>query len=159
MAALMRFRNDPVTAGLGALRERRPIVCDIRMVQTGILKQGHRSEVLCALDQGVHLARQQGITRTSAGFLALDHLLDAAIVVIGNAPSALRMVCRLSEQGCSPALVIGVPVGFVNAAEAKEELRRLPVPSITTEGTRGGTPVAVASMNELITIFSETNGR
>jgi precorrin-8X/cobalt-precorrin-8 methylmutase len=74
--------------------------------------------------------------------------------VIGNAPSALLVVCDLIRQGSRPALVIGIPVGFVNAAESKEVLRTLDVPSISTEGTRGGTPVAVAALNEIITIFA-----
>ena len=64
--------------------------------------------------------------------------------------------CELIREGIvRPALVIGTPVGFVNAAESKEELRALPVPSISNEGTRGGTPVAVAAMNEIITIYAE----
>jgi precorrin-8X/cobalt-precorrin-8 methylmutase len=76
-------------------------------------------------------------------------------VVIGNAPSALLTLCTLLDEGTLPALVIGTPVGFVNAAESKERLRAMPVPSISNDGTRGGTPVAVAAMNELITMFSE----
>jgi len=75
--------------------------------------------------------------------------------VIGNAPSALLAVCDMVRHGIRPALVIGTPVGFVNAAESKEVLRTLPVPSVSNEGTRGGTPVAVAAMNECITIHAE----
>ncbi|MDD1648260.1 MAG: precorrin-8X methylmutase, partial [Methanomicrobiales archaeon] len=78
-----------------------------------------------------------------------------AIVVIGNAPSALQVVCDLVRNGRKPAVVIGTPVGFVNAAESKAFLRTLSVPSISTEGTRGGTPVAVAAVNEIITLFAE----
>jgi precorrin-8X/cobalt-precorrin-8 methylmutase len=59
------------------------------------------------------------------------------------------------EHGLRPALVIGTPVGFVNASESKELLRSIDVPSISNEGTRGGTPVAVAAMNEIVTIFAE----
>jgi precorrin-8X/cobalt-precorrin-8 methylmutase len=81
--------------------------------------------------------------------------LDGSVIVIGNAPSALLSVCEMIGQGIVPALVVGTPVGFVNAAESKEELRKLPVPSISNTGTRGGTPVAVAAINEIITIFSE----
>jgi precorrin-8X/cobalt-precorrin-8 methylmutase len=61
------------------------------------------------------------------------------------------------KEGIRPAVIIGTPVGFVNAAESKELLRRIDIPSITTEGTRGGTPVAVAAINECITIFIEGN--
>jgi precorrin-8X/cobalt-precorrin-8 methylmutase len=156
MAGLLRFRNEPVAAGLDALRGGAPIVTDIRMVQTGILKTGHRSEVLCALDSVVPPVRE-GTTRTAAGFRALGERIGGAIVVVGNAPSALFAVCELIDRGTGPALVIGTPVGFVQAAESKELLRTLPVPSISTEGTRGGSPVAVAAANEIITVFISGN--
>jgi precorrin-8X/cobalt-precorrin-8 methylmutase len=125
------------------------------MVQVGIQKKGHTNEVLCALDFGAGIAREQGITRSSAGFLALREKLAGSIVVIGNAPSALLSLCGMVKEGIRPAIIIGTPVGFVNAAESKELLRTMDVPSISTEGTRGGTPVAVAAMNECITIVIE----
>ncbi len=155
MAGLMRFRHGAVEAGLGALEATAPIFADIRMVQVGIQKKGHGSKVDCLLDHGADIAAAKGITRTSAGMLALGERLNGSIVVIGNAPSCLLSLCEMSSTGIRPALVIGCPVGFVNAAESKEELRRLDLPSITTEGTRGGTPVAVAAMNEIITMFAE----
>jgi precorrin-8X/cobalt-precorrin-8 methylmutase len=152
MAGLLRFRKRPVQAGLDALRRGAAITTDIRMVQAGILKTGHRSPILCALDAGGPPARE-GSTRTAAGFRALGDRLEGAIVVVGNAPSALFAVCELIDGGREPALVIGTPVGFVQAAESKDLLRTLPVPSISTEGTRGGSPVAVAAMNEIITVY------
>ncbi len=156
MAGLMRFSRDPVHAGLAALERGAPLITDIRMVQVGIQKKGHSSEVVCALDHAAS-AGQKGITRSRAGILALSDRLDGAIVVIGNAPSALLSVCDLIREGRTPALVIGTAVGFVNAAESKELLRTLPVPSISNEGTRGGTPVAVAAMNEIITIYAQNH--
>ena len=158
MANLLRFRNDPVEAGLDALRGGSAIITDIRMVQAGILKTGHRSPILCALDAGDPPARE-GMTRTSAGIRALGERIDDAIIVVGNAPSALFAVCELIDGGMDPALVIGTPVGFVQAAESKELLRTLPVPSISTEGTRGGSPVAVAAMNEIITVHMAESKR
>lgn len=155
MADLLRFRHDPVAAGLAALRAGAPIITDIRMVEVGIQKRGHASPVVCALDHGADRATAEGITRTSAGLLALADRLEGAVIVIGNAPSALLVLCDLIRNGCRPALVIGTPVGFVNAAESKALLRTLDVPSISNEGTRGGTPVAVAAMNEIITIGAE----
>jgi precorrin-8X/cobalt-precorrin-8 methylmutase len=159
MADLMRFRHDPVPAALAALDKGVPIITDIRMVQVGIQKKGHASEVLCALDFGAGIAQDQGITRSSAGFLALREKLAGSIVVIGNAPSALLSLCEMIKTGVRPAIVIGVPVGFVNAAESKDLLRTTDIPSISTEGTRGGTPVAVAAINECITIFIERHHR
>jgi precorrin-8X/cobalt-precorrin-8 methylmutase len=155
MADLMRFQRDPVPATLAALDKGVPIITDIRMVQVGIQKKGHASEVLCALDFGAGIAQDQGITRSSAGFLALREKLAGSIVVIGNAPSALLSLCEMIKTGVRPAVIIGAPVGFVNAAESKELLRMTDIPSISTQGTRGGTPVAVAAMNECITIFME----
>jgi precorrin-8X/cobalt-precorrin-8 methylmutase len=152
MAGLLRFRNDPVRAGVGALRGGAQIITDIRMVQAGILKTGHRSPVHCALDADTQPARE-GMTRTAAGVQAIGDGIEGSVVVVGNAPSALFAVCDLIDRGRNPALVIGTPVGFVQAAESKELLRALPVPSISTEGTRGGSPVAVAAMNEIITVF------
>jgi len=156
MAGLLRFRNDPVRAGLGALQGGARIITDIRMVQAGILKTGHRSPVLCALDADTPPAGEE-LTRTAAGFRALGDAIAGSIVVVGNAPSALFAVCDLIGRGRNPALVIGTPVGFVQAAESKELLRTLPVPSISTEGTRGGSPVAVAALNEIIAVFLSGN--
>jgi precorrin-8X/cobalt-precorrin-8 methylmutase len=152
---LLRFQHDPVPATLAALARNAPIFTDIRMVNLGIQKKGHSCPIICALDYGQDMAATTGITRTSAGFLALKEQLNGSIIVIGNAPSSLLSVCRLIESGIRPAVVIGTPVGFVNAAESKVELRKLAIPSISNEGTRGGTPVAVAAINECVTMFVE----
>jgi precorrin-8X/cobalt-precorrin-8 methylmutase len=148
MADLLRFNNNPVPAALAALDAHAPIITDIRMVQVGIQKKGH----------GADIVQEKGITRSSAGFLALKEKLPGAIVVIGNAPSALISLCSMIQDGVRPAVVIGAPVGFVNAAESKALLRSTGIPSISTEGTRGGTPVAVAAINEIITLFIEGAG-
>jgi len=158
MADLMRFNHHPISAILEALKTGAPIITDIRMVQVGIQKKGHTSEVLCALDFGADIVRREGITRSSAGFIALRERLPGAIVVIGNAPSALLSLCAMVREGVRPAAIIGAPVGFVNAAESKEVLRMLDIPSISSEGTRGGTPVAVAAVNECITMYIEGSG-
>jgi precorrin-8X/cobalt-precorrin-8 methylmutase len=158
MADLLRFTHDPVPAALRALKAGAPIITDIRMVQAGIQKRGHTSEVICALDYGADIVQERGITRTSAGFSSLKDRLSGSLVVIGNAPSALLMVCDFVKEGICPAVIIGTPVGFVNAAESKEVMRRTDIPSISNEGTRGGTPVAVAAVNEVITIFIEGSG-
>lgn len=155
MADLLRFRHDPVPAVLAAFHRSAPLITDIRMVQVGIQKKGHSSDVLCALDFSGEIARGREITRSSAGFIALKKKIAGSIIVIGNAPSALLTVCGMVKKGVSPAVIIGTPVGFVNAAESKALLRTFDVPSISTEGTRGGTPVAVAAINECITIFIE----
>ncbi len=159
VAEILRFRNDPVNAGLAALEAAAAIYVDIKMVEAGVVKKGHNSPIITAIGRGDDLAEREGITRTSAGFRELAGELSGSIVVIGNAPSALLTVCEMIEKGeAKPALVIGVPVGFVNAAESKERLRRIDLPSISTEGTRGGTPIAVAAINEIINIRQEKRG-
>lgn len=154
---LLVFSNDPVTAGQDAIARGADIYTDIRMVQTGIIKTGHACNVRCVLDNdgAGELARSRGITRTSAGFLAAGPDLEDSIVVIGNAPSAAITVSRIVEYGIRPALIVAVPVGFVNAALSKEKVRELDIPSITCTGTRGGTPVAVACINELLVMCRE----
>jgi precorrin-8X/cobalt-precorrin-8 methylmutase len=151
-AEIMRFDNDPVNAGINAIRNGRSIFTDIRMAQVGITRRGHKCGVRCVLDEGADIARKTGVTRTSAGFMALEKELDGAIIVIGNAPSAALTVCSMIDKGLRPALLVATPVGFVNATESKEKVRTLAVPSITCVGTRGGTPVAVAVVNELVEI-------
>jgi precorrin-8X/cobalt-precorrin-8 methylmutase len=154
-ADLLRFNNDPVKAGILAIRRSAVIFTDIKMAQVGITKRGHNCKVRCVLEDGDEIAEKTGMTRTSAGFMALEKELSGSIIVIGNAPSAALTICKMIEHGLRPALLVATPVGFVNAAESKELVRNLDVPSITCVGTRGGTPVAVAVVNELVGIAAE----
>jgi precorrin-8X/cobalt-precorrin-8 methylmutase len=148
---LMRFTNNPINAGVEAIRRGVPIYTDIMMVQAGISREvaTFGSEVVCWLAQS-EANLEQDQTRASTGFRKLGKRLAGSIVAIGNAPSAALTLVAMVSEGVIPALVIATPVGFVNAAESKEHIRRMPVPSITTVGTRGGTPVAVALVNGLI---------
>ncbi|WNY24767.1 precorrin-8X methylmutase [Methanolapillus millepedarum] len=159
VAEIMEFRHNPIDAGVDAVLKDAPIFVDISMVKAGITKMGHNCDVICVLDEDkdAEIAKQYGITRTAAGFLACRDRLNGAIIAIGNAPSAAIIVCRMVEKGLRPALIVGTPVGFVNAAESKEMVRDLdiPVPSITCVGTRGGTPMAVACVNEIVAIANE----
>lgn len=157
VAEIIRFQGHPDRAGLEALRESSPIYVDINMVRAGVLKKGHTSPIEVILGQGDDIAEKLGVTRTSAGVMALEERLHGSIVVIGNAPSALLTLCNLMEsKKVLPRMVIGVPVGFVNAAESKELLRKMDVPSISTVGTRGGTPIAVAAINEIINAYARS---
>jgi precorrin-8X/cobalt-precorrin-8 methylmutase len=158
VAEILEFLHNPVEAGLKALEAEAKIFADIRMVEAGVVKKGHRSEVVTFIGKGDDLAISKGITRTSAGVMAAQEELNGSIVVIGNAPSALLVLCDMMESGkAHPALVVGVPVGFVNAAESKERLRTISIPSISTVGTRGGTPIAVAAINEIINTHARSH--
>ncbi len=158
-ADLMRFNNNPIKAGIETIKRDVTIFTDIKMAQVGITKHGHSCDVRCVLDAGSEIAERTGATRTSAGFIALEKELEGAIIVIGNAPSAALTVCGMIEHGLKPALLVATPVGFVNAAESKEKVRELDVPSITCVGTRGGTPVAVAVVNELVEMASQLSSK
>jgi len=149
-ADFMRFNNNPIKAGIEAIKRDVTIFTDIKMAQVGITKRGHNCDVRCVLDAGNEIAERTGATRTAAGFIALEKELEGAIIVIGNAPSAALTMCGMVERGIKPSLLVATPVGFVNASESKEKVRQLDVPSITCVGTRGGTPVAVAVVNELV---------
>lgn len=156
LAAAVRLHPDAVPAGVAALRAGRPIVVDVKMVRVGISRR-HAGplgcRVRCAIDDPVVAARAaaNGLPRAVEAMRRLVPEMDGAVVVIGNAPTALLAVLDLVDAGTvRPALIIGMPVGFVAAAEAKAELMARPVPWITVEGTRGGTPAAVAAVNTLL---------
>ncbi len=154
-SSLIRFCNDPINVGITAIQDGRFVYTDINMVRVGISNDIGRfgGKVLCELpDKMSAISGEQ--TRASAGFLKLGERLHNAVVVIGNAPSAALTVAAMVGNGTRPALIVATPVGFVNAAESKKSIRALDVPSITTVGTLGGTPVAVAIINELIALAS-----
>lgn len=132
--------------GLSALRAGAPIVTDVAMVAAGITAR----EVVCevANPAAVRLANAAGITRSAAGIrLAYGEVGGGAVWVVGCAPTALEELIRLNV---SPALVIGLPVGFVGAAESKAALRRSGLPQISNVSEKGGSAVAAAAVNALL---------
>lgn len=147
---------DAAVAGRAALRAGAPILCDAEMVRHGIIVRSlpADNEVICLLNEkGVApLAKTHGTTRSAAQVdLWLPHL-EGAIVAIGNAPTALFRLLELIEAGApKPALVIGMPVGFVGAAESKHALATLPhgMSFIAVTGRRGGSAMAAAAVNAL----------
>ncbi|WP_245451541.1 precorrin-8X methylmutase [Georhizobium profundi] len=148
--------NDAATSGRAALRAGAPILCDVEMVRHGIISRSlpAENEVLCLLnDPSVPaLAKKQGTTRSAAQVDLWLPRLEGAIVAIGNAPTALFRLLELIEAGApKPALIIGMPVGFVGAVESKEALASRPhgVPFITVHGRRGGSAMASAAVNAL----------
>ncbi|HMC39328.1 MAG TPA: precorrin-8X methylmutase [Acidimicrobiales bacterium] len=152
-AASARIGSDAVAAGVAALRRGATVVCDARMVVAGMPAVGRDTEVVCYLDRAP--AAQHGrATRSEAAIeqAAADHP-EGAVWVVGNAPTALARLLDLHQQGgVRPALVVGLPVGYVGAAEAKEALwdSTLRAISITNKGRRGGSPVAAAAVNALL---------
>jgi precorrin-8X/cobalt-precorrin-8 methylmutase len=132
--------------GTEALRRDTPIVTDVGMVAAGITGRETRCFVSDPRARG--LSEHLGITRSAAGFrLAAEEVGKGAIWVVGNAPTALF---GLLDLEIAPALVIGLPVGFVGAAESKDALAASGLPALTNRGPKGGSPVAAAALNALI---------
>ncbi len=144
-----------VEAGQQALRRSATVLVDSRMVADGIIRRrlSRNNRVLCTLTLGqvAGNAKRLGITRSAAAVVHWRPWLDGAVVVIGNAPTALFKLLDLVDGGWPrPALVIGMPVGFVGAAESKQTLARSGLAFITLHGRRGGSALAAAAVNALV---------
>ena len=133
--------EDDLAAAARALRHGAPVVADARMVAAGI------TSLRCVCRIGQTPARD-GLTRSAAAVrLAYDEVGPGAVWAIGNAPTALEELLRLDAR---PALVVGLPVGFVGAVEAKQALRESELPSVTNVSEKGGSAVAAAAVNALL---------
>ncbi|WP_137391315.1 precorrin-8X methylmutase [Rhodoligotrophos defluvii] len=138
-----------------ALLDGRPILCDSQMVAHGITRSRlpAENEVVCTLDAPdiVERARAIGNTRSAAALDLWVDWLDGAVVAIGNAPTALFRLLELIDEGAPcPAAIIGMPVGFVGAAESKELLlAHGRIPSVVVRGRKGGSAMAVAAVNAI----------
>jgi len=160
-ARLISFHPDFITAAVAALKQGAGIFTDIEMVRAGInarLVDSLGGKTFCAIREPdvAAEAKRRNITRGMAAMEWLAHRMDGGLVVIGNAPTALFRLLELIEAGAArPAAVIGVPVGFVGAAEAKEALAGTAVPHVVVRGTKGGSPVAVAAVNALLKLAVE----
>ncbi len=151
----VRVHPQAIAAGIAALRQGCALATDTRMLLAGI-SSGRLARLgvapFCLMDDpGVaREAARQGTTRAAAAMEAALPSLAGGIVAIGNAPTALLRLLELLEAGAAPpALVVGLPVGFVNAAESKEALSRQNYPFITALGPKGGSAVAAAVINAL----------
>ncbi|MGH3715840.1 MAG: precorrin-8X methylmutase [Micromonosporaceae bacterium] len=142
--------ESALAAGAEALAASAPLVVDAAMVGAGITTRAS----LCLVGdlETAALAAAEGITRSAAGFrLAAERAADGAVWVVGVAPTALFELLRLAEAGAvRPALVVGVPVGFVGAAESKAALRESGLPSVSNLSAKGGAGVAAAAVNALL---------
>jgi precorrin-8X/cobalt-precorrin-8 methylmutase len=150
------FSENAVRQGIIALKKGPCIVTDTRMVEAGINKKVLASfggEVKCFMDRAAigKKAKALGVTRAALCMDKAGEDSHCKVFAIGNAPTALIRLCELMDEGkVRPELVIGVPVGFVNVVEAKELLKRAPVPYIIAAGRKGGSNVAAAIVNALL---------
>ena len=156
---LMAFGNGAIEAGIKGFLQGAPLLVDVRMIDSG-LNQNRLSQFGCQVhcfisDEDVIAdAKKAGSTRAAYSVRKAHSLglLDGAIVAVGNAPTFLLELSQLiKKEGVRPALIVGVPVGFVSAAESKEEVMTLEeTPFIVSKGRKGGSPIAVAILHALM---------
>ena len=156
-APIIKIHSAAIEAAKTAIKAGCNIFTDVEMVRTGINKRTLSKfgcKVFCKVaDEDVkQLAIDEGITRSMAAMRSFGDKLNGSIVAIGNAPTALFEVLRLViEEDIKPAVIVGIPVGFVGAADSKKALSEQDiVPYITVAGTKGGSPIAVAAINAII---------
>ncbi|MGQ0774680.1 MAG: precorrin-8X methylmutase [Pseudonocardiales bacterium] len=144
--------EDALRAGVNALGAGAALVVDVRMLAAGITSRESVVAIDLAPSQSEGLTRPQGSTRAAAGVrAAVARHPEGAVWAIGNAPTALRELIRLAAAGLvRPTLVIGLPVGFVDAAQAKAALRDSGLPALSNRSAKGGTAVAAAAVNALL---------
>lgn len=154
---LIQTSRGAVAAGIEALRRGCNIYCDVTMVQTGINKRALSvlgGQVFCRIadPEIAKSAKEKNISRSMEAMHSFGKALNGSIIAVGNAPTALFEAIRMTkEEGITPALIVGIPVGFVGAAESKETLiKESSVPYITVRGTKGGSPIVASVINALL---------
>ncbi|HJJ22631.1 MAG TPA: precorrin-8X methylmutase [Nitrosopumilus sp.] len=154
------FHKDAIESGMNALRNGCSIVVDVNGVIGGLNKQNpkdFRNNIVCNISNPeiMELAKKEGKTRSQVSMRAAISDIDGGVVVIGNAPTALLEVIQMVKEGIvKPALIVGIPVGFICAAESKEELSKLEeVPFITNIGRKGGSSSASATINAIFKLI------
>lgn len=161
-APIVKIHENFIAAAKNALSEGKNIFTDVEMVRRGISIRAFSKfggEIYCKISDvdTREFAKRENITRSMAAMRIFGKRLDGQIIAIGNAPTALFEVLRLvREENIRPAAIVGVPVGFVGAAQAKAELiLQKDIPYITVEGTKGGSSIAVAAINAILYMLDD----
>ncbi len=155
------FHPNAIEAGIAAIRNGETVVADVQMVQVGVSKERIRKyggdvKVYISDPDVMEEAKRLNMTRAIISMRKALREAEGGIYAIGNAPTALLELIRLVKEGLAkPSLIIGMPVGFVSAAESKDELRKLDIPFITNIGRKGGSTIVVAALNAL-SIMADT---
>ena len=156
---LVKFSPNAIASAISALLEGVAIVTDVGMVKQGVrglLERTFNNQLISAVEQVEEAL--PGKTRTETGLLKCYQEFPDAIFVIGNAPTALLALCqKVKDADVKPALIIGAPVGFISVVESKTALAQTSVNQIRVEGRKGGSPVAAAILNALITLACKTS--
>jgi len=160
---LMAFSDDAIASGVRALTRGCPVIVDVKMIAAGLNEQ-RLAAYGCAVhsfisdEDVIERASERNSTRAIESIRKAHGLglLEGSVVAIGNAPTALLEIVRMvKEDGVRPALVVGVPVGFVSAAESKEALIASGAPFVAARGRKGGSPIAVAVLHALLALSVE----
>jgi len=152
---MVRISSGAVAAGINAIRNGCTVVTDTNMAKTGIRKNiladfGGRCECLMADPRVAARAKRNGVTRARVAVEMAGPMMESGIYVVGNAPTALlHLLDMIKGNAANPALVVGLPVGFVNAAESKAALMETNIPYISNVGRKGGSNVAASVINAL----------
>ena len=155
------FHKDAVQSALAGLKNGCSIIVDVNGIIGLMNKQNPKdfgNNVVCNISEPslMEEAKKQGKTRAEMSMRVAKEDMDGGIVVVGNAPTALLEVMKMIREGITkPALVIGIPVGFVSAVESKEELAQMDIPFITNQGRKGGSPCASAIVNALYKLLRQ----
>lgn len=161
IADTLTFAGNPIKAGIDALLAGAPIFCDSKMIRSGLSLQKLKTinpqyseeHILCSISDSdvIEKAKKENRTRALCAVEKNKDKLNNAIVLIGNAPLALAQICQYVLDGqIKPALIIGMPVGFVNVVESKELLTSCPLPYISLLGRRGGSALAVTTLHAIM---------
>ena len=157
------FQKNAVQSGLDALKNGCSIIVDVNGIVGLMNKQNPKdfgNNVICNISEPslIEEAKKENKTRAQMSMRIAKEDMNGGIVVIGNAPTALLEVMEMVKEGITkPALVIGIPVGFVSAVESKEELAKMDIPFITNQGRKGGSPCASAIVNALYKLLRQRN--
>jgi precorrin-8X/cobalt-precorrin-8 methylmutase len=164
---LMAFHDDAIAAGVAALKSGCALIVDVKMISVGLNADrlgayGCSVESFISDEDVIAAAQAKNSTRAIESIRKAHRLgkLEGSVVAVGNAPTALLEVCRfVREENVRPALIVGVPVGFVSAAESKEEVMQLDVPYIVARGRKGGSALAVAIIHALLALSVGNDGK
>jgi precorrin-8X/cobalt-precorrin-8 methylmutase len=157
------FHKDAIKSGINALRNGCNLIVDVNGVIGGLNKQNLNefgNNTICNISNPIIVeeAKKYNKTRAQTSMRMAASEMNGGIVVIGNAPTALLEVIQMIQEGVTtPALIIGIPVGFVSSSESKESLQALDVPFITNKGRKGGSPCASAIVNALFKLLRESS--
>jgi precorrin-8X/cobalt-precorrin-8 methylmutase len=160
-ASLLRFKHDPIAAAKGALSKGIKIYADTNMIKAGVnprtLKRlGCEIVNFVAEEDVIREAKERGITRSMVSMEKAFTDPQVKGYLIGNAPTALFTLTKAIEEGrVKPDFVVAVPVGFVGAAESKDDFDRMDVPFIVVHGRKGGSTVAVACLNAIFYLMDD----